>query len=94
LNIPFKPVEVIVTCSKKDISRPLYLKIALNNENLKIINVDKVLTKGNERIKNNNGISYRCHSLIEGRLFFFELKFELSSSSWKLWRMQNSAEIN
>mgnify|MGYP001562232070 CR=1 FL=1 len=87
MNIPFKPVEVNVTCNQKDIRRPLYLRIAHNDENLKIINVDKVLTKGNERIKNNNGISYRCNSLIEGSTFFYELKFELSSSKWKLWRM-------
>jgi len=87
MNILFKPVEVIVSCTKKDIRRPLYLRIALNDENLKTINVDKVLTKGNEKIKNNNGISYRCNSLIEGSVLFYELKFELSSSRWKLWRM-------
>lgn len=87
MNIQFKPVEVNVTCNKKDIRRPLYLRIEHNDENLEIINVDKVLTKGNERIKNNNGISYRCNSLIKGSISFYELKFELSSSRWKLWKM-------
>lgn len=82
-----KPIEVIARHNGGGTIRPLRFRVALEDESLKVIKVDKILTITKEKINNNNGIFYKCQSLIDGKLAYYELKFELSSCKWKLWRM-------
>lgn len=82
-----KPIEVIARYNEYGIIRPLRFRIALDDASLKVIKVDKILTTTKEKLDSNDGIFYKCQSLIDGKLAYYELKFELSSCKWKLCRM-------
>ncbi|WP_339785816.1 hypothetical protein [Tissierella sp.] len=53
----------------------------------KVIKINKVLFREEEKIAGNRMILYRCESTINDIQKIFELKYEISTCKWFLFKM-------
>lgn len=77
-----KPIDMIAWFTKDGIPKPI--RYRLDNE---VIRVQKVTSMSEEKLAGNRMIIYRCQSEINGILKLFELKFELQTCRWYLFKM-------
>ncbi|MFA7534117.1 MAG: hypothetical protein WCY46_07295 [Tissierellaceae bacterium] len=82
-----KPIEMIAWFSKDKYPIPLRYRIVDENMEHKVIKVDKILFKEEEKIAGNRMILYRCESIIENTQRIFELKYEISTCKWFLFKI-------
>jgi len=81
-----KPIEMIAwfTTNKKPI--PLRYRIMDENNTFRVIKVDRVLFAEEEKLAGNRMILYRCESKINNLNRIYELKYEIDSCKWFLYK--------
>jgi len=77
-----KPIEMIAWFTQEGVPKPIRYRLDGN-----VIKVEKVTSKSEEKLAGNRMIVYRCQSVINGELRLFELKYELQTGKWYLFRM-------
>lgn len=82
-----KSIEVITKFKKVNDITPLHFKISLDDESFSYINENKILTVTREHMGTNSDLMYNCETVIDGKLSYYNLKFEPSSCKWRLWKM-------
>lgn len=87
MKVLMKPIEMIAWFSKDKYPIPLRYRIVDENMENKVIKVDKILFKEEEKIAGNRMILYRCESIIENTQRIFELKYEISTCKWFLFKI-------
>ena len=75
------PIEVLAHFDMEGKPHPLRLK--LEGETVKI----GVISTTEEKLAGNKVILFRCQSEIDGILKPYEIKFELGTCKWFLWKM-------
>ncbi|EHQ91248.1 hypothetical protein [Desulfosporosinus youngiae] len=86
MKVLMKPVEMVARFSQDGTPRPVKYRVTLKDEPV-VIQVDKVLFRTEETLAGNRRILYRCQSEINGVLRLFELKYELSTCRWFLFKL-------
>lgn len=61
-------------------------RVQVDDEFMQIIKIDKVIVKGNEKFVGNIMIVYKCQSLIGNTIKLFEIKYEINTSKWVLYK--------
>jgi len=87
MKIIAKPVEMIAHTNEKGEIRPYRFRIKLEGEPEQVINVDKIIFKQEEKLAGNPMILYKCQSVDGDDKKFFDLKYELSTCRWILFRI-------
>lgn len=82
-----RPIEVVSYTDMKGDIRPIRFRVQLESEELKVIKIDKIVFKQKEKLAGNDMILYRCQSVIDGINKVFEIKYELCSCKWILFKM-------
>ncbi|KGP76600.1 hypothetical protein JT05_03890 [Desulfosporosinus sp. Tol-M] len=82
MKIVMKPIEMIAWFSKDGIATPVRYKLEG-----KVIKVEQVTSRSEEKLAGNRMIIYRCQSEINGELRPFELKYELRTCKWYLFKL-------
>jgi len=82
------PIEMIACFSKNGIPHPLKFKMSQNADSPPlIIKVDMIIHRESEKLAGNKMYSFRCQSLIDDSLKVYELKYELSTCKWFLYKI-------
>jgi len=87
MKVVAKPIEVISVMDTKGNITPLRLRIQRQDESLQVIKVDKVITRANEKFAGNRMTVFTCQSLVEGIEKRYELKYELDTCRWILFKI-------
>ncbi len=87
MRILAQPIEMISYTDNKGDIRPLRFRLQVDDEPLKVIKVDKVIVKEMEKLAGNNMIVFKCQSLIGDALRLFEIKYELKTCKWILYKI-------
>ncbi len=87
MKILMKPIEMIAWFNKDDYPVPLRYRITAEDLSDTVIKVDKILFRQEEKLTGNRMILYRCESIINDVQKTFELKYELSTCKWYLFKM-------
>jgi len=82
MKILSTPIEVLAHFEENGTPHPLRLK--LNGETIKI---EQVVSVTEEKLAGNRILIFRCQSEIKGELKPFEIKYELGTCKWFLWKM-------
>lgn len=77
-----KPIDMIAWFSQDGSLHPVRYKF--DDE---VIKVEQVTSKSEEKLAGNRMIVYRCQSEINGELKLFELKYEVQTTKWFLFKM-------
>ena len=81
------PIEMISYTNEKGEIRPLRFRLQIGDEPLKVIKIDKVIFKQLEKFAGNPMILYRCQSMDGNVEKVFEIKYELDSCKWLLYKI-------
>jgi len=82
LKIYSTPIEVLAHFDLTGKPRPY--RLTLDGKELKI---EQVISVTEEKLAGNRMLVFRCQSEIKGELRTFEIKFELNTCKWFLWKM-------
>lgn len=87
MKIIMKDIETIVWFKKG--KHPIPIRMRLEDENLGnvVIPIESILFSEMEKYAGNKMILYRCKSIINNRERLFELKFEIDTCNWYLYRI-------
>ncbi|AFQ46246.1 hypothetical protein [Desulfosporosinus meridiei] len=75
------PIEVLAWFEN---GKPHPLRFKLDEKELKI---DKVVSVSEEKLAGNRMLIFKCQSEIKGEVQIFEIKYELNTCRWLLWKM-------
>lgn len=87
MKVVAKPVEVVAWFSQKGEPNPVRLRITNQDETYSVIKVDKVKLKEKEGFMGSVTYVFECQSIVNGVLKPFQLKYELSTCKWMLWKI-------
>lgn len=81
------PIEVISHTDGKGDIRPLRIKVQIEDEGAKVIKVLKIVHKEKEKFAGNPMLVFRCQSVIDQVERQFEIKYDLQSCRWMLFKI-------
>ncbi|HBV85167.1 MAG TPA: hypothetical protein DEF42_00490 [Desulfosporosinus sp.] len=86
MKILMKPIEMIAWFTLEGIPNPIRYKMTSTDASNVVVKVDRVVTRSEEKLAGNRMIIFRCQSEINGLLRLYELKYELSTCKWYLYK--------
>ncbi|HEY5563647.1 MAG TPA: hypothetical protein VIK72_18145 [Clostridiaceae bacterium] len=81
------PIEMISYTDNRGNIKPIRFRLQLDNEPMQVIKIDKVIVKDTEKFAGNIMIVYKCQSLIENIEKRYELKYEVGTCKWMLFKI-------
>ena len=88
MKVIAKPVDVVAWFENKGMINPIKFRIKCEDDSYKVIKIDKVLLRDKERIAGNIMQIFRCSSVIDGVNKIYELKYEINTSKWILFKSE------
>lgn len=88
MKVVAKPVEMVAWFENEGAINPIRFRIEDKNNKLKVIKIDKILFKDKEKIAGNLMLIFRCSSIIDGRNKVYELKYEIDTCKWILFKIE------
>lgn len=92
MKVVMKPIDMIAWSTEDGTLTPL--KFRINEEenrktktSKKIIKVNKILLKKEEKLAGNRVLVYRCQSTVNKTEKVYELKYEFSTCKWFLYKI-------
>lgn len=87
MKIIAKPIEIVSWTDVKGKINPIRFRIENEDESISVIKIDKVITIDKEKLAGNHMLVYKCQSIIKGSERLYEIKYELSSCKWILFKL-------
>jgi len=87
LKVVAKPIEVISLTDTKGNITPLRLRIEQEDESVQVIKIDKIIDRTHEKLAGTNKLVFTCRSLINGTEKVFEIKYEITTCRWVLFKI-------
>ena len=81
-----KQIIMIAVFNTDGIPTPIKFKYC-EDEGETVVKVDKVILRETERFAGNNMIVFRCQSLINHIQKVYEIKYELATCKWMLFKI-------
>lgn len=82
-----KPIDVIAWFNKDGTPKPIKFRITSEDENEAVIKIDKVLFNYTEKLAGNPMLVFRCQGVVNNMEKIFELKYELGTCKWMLFKI-------
>jgi len=86
VKVIMQPIEMVARFNEEGIPRPVKFKARFEDIPVVIV-IDKILLKSEEKLAGNPMLIFRCQSIIDGVLKVYELKYELHTCKWFLYKM-------
>lgn len=87
MKIIAKPIDMVVWFTRNGSPNPVRFRFERDDEAFETIRIDKIICRTMEKLAGNNMIVYRCQSQINGAIRTYEIKYELSTCKWILFKM-------
>ncbi|MBW9145838.1 hypothetical protein K2F40_12415 [Clostridium sp. CM028] len=81
------PVEMVSYTDNKGDIKPIRFRMQVGDEPMQVIKIDKVIVKDTEKLAGNIMIIYKCQSVIDGAEKLYELKYEMGTCRWILFKI-------
>ena len=81
------PIEMISYTDNKGYIKPIRFRMQIDNAPMQVIKIDKVIVKDTEKFAGNTMLVYKCQSLIDDVIKLFEIKYELTTCKWILFKI-------
>ncbi|HEY5524594.1 MAG TPA: hypothetical protein VIK26_04555 [Clostridium sp.] len=87
MKIIAKEIEMISWTNTDGKINPIKFKIENKDESISVIKIDKVITIDKEKLAGNNMLVYKCRGVIKGSERVYEIKYELNTCKWILFKL-------
>ncbi|HEY8805926.1 MAG TPA: hypothetical protein VIM42_12640 [Clostridium sp.] len=81
------PIEMVSYTDNKGTIKPIRFRMQIDDEPMQVIKIDKVIVKDTEKFAGNIMIVYKCQSLIDDDIKLFEIKYEITTCKWILYKI-------
>ena len=87
LKVVAKQIEVISMTDIKGNITPLRLRIEQADECIQVIKINRIIDRATEKLACNNKLVFTCRSLINDTERLFEIKYEIATCKWVLFKI-------
>ncbi|WP_125152272.1 hypothetical protein [Clostridium rectalis] len=87
MKILNKIVQMVVWFDENGIPTPVRFRFKNKDESFTIIKINDILIRDKEHLAGNPMLVYRCKSYINGIEKLYEIKYEINSCKWILWKI-------
>ena len=87
MKVLMRSVDMMCCTSKDGIKTPIKFRIADEEKEYKIIRIDKILTRDEEKLAGNRMLVFKVQSIINNCEWLFEMKYEFSTCKWFLYKI-------
>lgn len=87
MKVIAKQIEMVAWTDTKGNINPVRFKITNEDKSNSVVKIDKVICVEKEKLAGNNMLAFKCQSVINGLDKLYEIKYELSSCSWILFKI-------
>ena len=87
MKVVARPIEVVSWTDTKGNINPVRFKIVNEDESISVVKIDKVLTIDREKLAGNLMLVFKCQSVVNGADKLYEIKYELSTCKWILFKI-------
>ncbi len=87
MKVVAKPIEMVSYTDQEGILKPIRFRIETAGETKKVIKVDTVVHRELEKLAGNKMYKFRCQSIINDVEKVYELKYEIDSCRWLLFKI-------
>ena len=87
MKILMKSVDMIFSSSKDGIITPLRFRLSEDGEESRIVKIDRIIDRKEEKLAGNPMLVFTLQSTIDGVERIFEMKYEVDSFKWYLYKM-------
>lgn len=87
MKVIAKPIDMVAWFTKDGNPNPVRFRFEKDDESFETIKIDKIMYRSVEKLAGNNMLVYRCQSQINGTVRTYEIKYELSTCKWILFKM-------
>ena len=81
------PIEMVSYTDNKGSVRPVRFRMQVEDEPMQVVKIDKIIVKETEKLAGNIMIVFKCQSLIDNVIKLFELRYEISTCKWILYKI-------
>ena len=82
-----QPIEMIAWFTLEGTPNPIRYRMTSDDTSNIVVKVDRIVTRSEEKLAGNRMFIFRCQSEINGLLKLFELKYELNTCKWYLYKI-------
>ncbi|SHH45770.1 hypothetical protein [Clostridium grantii] len=86
MKVIAKPIEMMVWFDSEGVANPVRFKLNLKDEQYRVIKIHSVIERNKERLAGNDMLKFTCESLIDNCLKVYEIKYEISTCKWILFK--------
>ncbi len=87
MKVISKPIEVVSYTDSNGNIQPLRFRLQKEDEARQVIKIDKVIVKETEKLAGNIMLVFKCQSLINNIVKPFEIKYDLRTCRWMLYKI-------
>lgn len=87
MKIVAKPIAMVAWFDRFGNPNPIRFRIEENDSEPSTIKIDRILQRAKEKLVGTHMIVFQCQSCINGLDKIYELKYELSTCKWILFKI-------
>ncbi|UWG98285.1 hypothetical protein LPY66_05635 [Dehalobacter sp. DCM] len=87
MKVYMQPVELIAWFTRDGIPQPLKYRITAEDGTYQIVSIQRIVHRTEEKTAGNRMLIFRCEAEVNNLLKLFELKFEVQTCTWYLYKM-------
>jgi len=87
MKVIAKSIEMVAWFTEDGSPIPLRFRLKGEDGVATVIKINKIIFKEKEKLAGNFMIVFRCQSLIDNVIRIYELKYELSTCKWILYKI-------
>jgi hypothetical protein len=87
VKVVARPIDMIVYITHEGSLNPVRFRVKNEDDSDTVIKVDKVIFTDREKIAGNDMLIFRCRSLIDGIERIYEIKYEIRTCKWILFKI-------
>jgi len=87
MKVFMKPIEMIAWFTLDGCPRPIRFRMLQPDHSSLVVKVDRIVDQKEEKLAGNRMMVFICQSIIEGVQRIYELKYEISTCKWFLYKL-------
>ena len=87
MKILMRSVDMICCTNRDGVITPIKFRISDEDKEIKIIRIDRILSRKEEKLAGNRMLVFTVQSVINGNEHRFEMKYEFTTYKWFLYKI-------
>ena len=87
MKVVATPIEMVAWFTQEGIPRPVRFRLVNEEGTYTIIKIDRIISKDREKLAGNEMLIFRCESMITGIHKVYEIKYEIRTCKWILYKI-------